>query len=53
VAVDGSHLYWADGADANGDAHTGTINEAGLDGSNPTSLVSGQDYPIGVAVSSS
>lgn len=46
VAVDGSHLYWAD-------QRAGTIMEAGLDGSNPTTLVTGQNYTYGVAVGSS
>jgi hypothetical protein len=43
VAVDSSHIYWADGG-------SGTIMEANLDGSNPLPLVSGQNDPAGVAV---
>ena len=35
VAVDSSHLYWSDGAD-------GTITAAGLDGSSPNVVISGQ-----------
>src|SRR5258705_2367472 len=46
VAVDGSHLYWADQND-------GTIKEANLDGTGVTTLVTGQTYPAGVAVDGS
>jgi hypothetical protein len=44
VAVDSSHLYWADSI-------TGTINEASLDGTGAHSIVTGPVLPIGVAVS--
>jgi hypothetical protein len=44
--VDSSHLYWANAGD-------GTISEAGLDGSNPQAIVTGQENPNGVAVDSS
>jgi hypothetical protein len=30
----------------------GTISEAGLDGSSPQTLITGQSYPFGVAVGS-
>ena len=46
VAVDTSHLYWADGA-------AGTINEASLDGTGPHSIVTGRQLPLGMAVSGS
>ena len=39
------HLYWANGA--------GTIVQAGLDGSHPHAIATGQGNPWGVAVSSS
>jgi hypothetical protein len=44
VAVDSTHLYWANNS-------VGTIVEAGLDGSNPQVIATGQSSPIGVAVS--
>src|SRR5436305_21188 len=45
VAVDGQHIYWANGGD-------GTIGEANLDGTFVNqSLVTGADEPVGVAVS--
>jgi hypothetical protein len=46
VAVDSSHLYWADSG-------TDTINEASLDGTGPHSIVTGRIFPVGVAVSGS
>ena len=42
-AVVSSHLYWSS-------EYGGTIVEANLDGTNPTTIVTGQNYPIGVAV---
>jgi sugar lactone lactonase YvrE len=45
VAVDSSHLYWA-----NGVSNTGTINKANLDGTGVTTLATGQQTPRGVAV---
>ena len=39
-----SHIYWADSGD-------GTIKEASLSGGPVTSLFTGQDNPVGVAVS--
>ncbi len=39
----GSHLYWSSDIG-------GTIVEANLDGTNPMTIVTGQDYPVGVAV---
>ena len=39
------HIYW-------GDALAGTVNAAGLDGSNPHALVTGQNLAFGVAVGS-
>lgn len=41
------HLYWATD---NGVKDGGTIVEANLDGSNPQTIASGQNDPIGVAV---
>ena len=43
VAVDSSHLYWADDPD-------GTIGQANLNGSGAHTIVSGQDAPFGLAV---
>jgi hypothetical protein len=42
-AVVSSHLYWSSDIG-------GTIVEANLDGSNPTTIVTGQNSPVGVAV---
>ena len=39
----GSHLYWSSDIG-------GTIVEANLDGTNPMTIVTGQNYPVGVAV---
>lgn len=47
MAVDKNHVYWTNNE---GD---GTVWEAGLDGSNPTQIISGQLLPTGVAVDSS
>jgi hypothetical protein len=44
VAVDASHIYWADSGN-------GTINETPLTGGPVTTLVTGQPSPVGVAVS--
>ena len=44
VAVDASHLYWANTDD-------NAIVEAGLDGSSPRTIVINQDAPFGVAIS--
>jgi hypothetical protein len=41
VAVDSRHLYWTS---------NGTIEEANLDGSNPHTIITGQNNPAGVAV---
>jgi hypothetical protein len=49
VAVDGSHIYWTN--TPNGQLGSGTINGANLDGSNPQTLITGQNGPVGVAVS--
>ena len=46
VAVDGSHIYWAD-------TLAGTIMEANLDGTGVTTLVNSQIFPFGVAVDGS
>jgi hypothetical protein len=47
LAVSGSHMYWTEkGASAD----AGVIIEAGLDGSDPQTLVTGQDNPYGVVV---
>ena len=43
MAVDSSHLYWADDPD-------GTIGEVNLDGTGAHTIISGQDSPYGVAV---
>lgn len=43
VAVDSSHLYWAD-------AGAGTVMEANLDGSSLRVIESGQSQPFGVAM---
>jgi hypothetical protein len=43
MAVDSSHLYWTNQRD-------GTIVEAGLDGTNPQTIATGQSIPFGVAV---
>jgi hypothetical protein len=43
VAVDNSHIYWADQAN-------GTIEEAPLAGGTATPLITGQNQPTGVAV---
>ena len=44
MAVDGTHVYWANNA-------SGTIGRANLDGSNPNqSFITGANAPIGVAV---
>jgi sugar lactone lactonase YvrE len=45
VAVDSSHIYWAN-------AVANTIMESNLDGSGVTTLVTGQDDPLGLAVDS-
>jgi sugar lactone lactonase YvrE len=45
VAVDSSHIYWA-----NGVTNTGTINKANLDGTGVTTVASSQQTPRGVAV---
>ena len=45
VAVDGSHVYWANLGGGNG-----TINAAPLAGGTATALVTGQSLPVGVAV---
>jgi virginiamycin B lyase len=46
VAVDSSHIYWAD-------TNTGTIGRANLDGSNPDqNFITTANYPSGVAVDS-
>ena len=45
VAVDSSHLYWSDGAD-------GTITAAGLDGSSPNVVISGEFNVDAVAAAS-
>ena len=45
MAVDSSHLYWANAGD-------GTIHRANLDGGNPQVIVGGQNHPFGVAVNS-
>jgi hypothetical protein len=46
----GAHLYWTNfGASPN----TGTIGEANVDGTGVTTIVSGQNGPLGVAVSAS
>ena len=50
VAIDSSHIYWADAGIGTG---TGTIMAANLDGTGVTTLVSGQNVPAGVAVDSS
>ena len=50
MAVDGSYLYWASTGDT---PNSGTINRAGLDGSDPQAIVTGQDFPYGVAVNAS
>ena len=44
VAVDSTHVYWANSSD-------GTIEEARLTSFGPTTLISGQASPGGVAVS--
>jgi hypothetical protein len=44
VAVDASHLYWAN-------YRGGTIVEANLDGTGATTIATGQNGPEGVAVS--
>ena len=46
MAVDGSHIYWAN-------LEAGTIDEAPLTGGTATTLVTGQDNPEGLAVDSS
>lgn len=46
IAVNSSHLYWADTAD-------GTIWEAGLDGSSPHTILTTQRGQVGLAVTSS
>ena len=45
VAVNLSHIYWANGVN-----NTGTINQANLDGTGVTTLATGQQTPRGVAV---
>jgi Domain of unknown function (DUF5050) len=45
VAVDGSHIYWAN--------YLGTVNEANLDGTSPQTIITGQNGPYGVAVDGS
>jgi hypothetical protein len=47
VAVDSSHIYWADRGDTGG---AGTIMGANLDGTGVTTLVSGRNFPYEVAV---
>jgi len=44
VAVDSGHIYWTNSGD-------GTIKEAPLTGDPVTTLVTGQPFPVGVAVS--
>jgi hypothetical protein len=43
LAADASHLYWTDDP-------TGTVNQAGLDGSGVKNILRGQNAPFGVAV---
>jgi hypothetical protein len=49
VAAPGQ-LYWTESADANNDPSSGSIMQAGLDGSNQATLISGQSIPFAVAV---
>jgi hypothetical protein len=49
VAADDTHLYWMT-ENAGGASSSGTIVEANLDGTNPTTIATGQDYPDGLAV---
>jgi hypothetical protein len=54
VAVDGSHLYWADDFSGSGEFGAGTINDADLNGNGPHVIVTGQLGPsAGVAVDAS
>lgn len=43
LALDSSHVYWTE-------QNTDTIMRANLDGSDPTSVVTGQEFPTGIAV---
>ena len=45
--MDASYVYWTTGGTG---PSSGTINRAGLDGSDPQVIVTGQDFPNGVAV---
>ena len=40
MAVGSSHIYWTD-------YFTGTVNEADLDGTNPHTIITGQNSPSG------
>ena len=46
MAVSGGHLYWANEA-------SGTVVEAGLDGTSPQVIAAGQGEPFGVAADGS
>ena len=43
TALAATHLYWTDRS---------TVNEANLDGTNPHAIITGQNYPVGLAVDS-
>jgi hypothetical protein len=53
TGIPAGHLFWTNLADPNVDLDSGSIVMANLDGTNPTTLVTGQNSPAGVAVDGS
>ncbi len=52
IAVDSSHLYWADESDPESQSPSGSVVKAALDGGTPVVLASQQSGPSSVAVDS-
>ncbi len=53
VALDASHLYWANWGNFSLEKATGSLGRADLDGSEANTLVTGLEHPCGVAISES